>query len=164
MSLALPAAAHAGVRERGMVDELNRVRAKHDLPALRASESLEGSAFAYAGRLMESGWFGHAGSISAPPGFRMLGETLSVHRGRRLRRARTVRRWLRSPTHRALILSRQFAWVGAGYSRGRFRGRRATIWVLHLGGGLQPGGAPDVPLRGTSTARLNSATSVPSWL
>jgi uncharacterized protein YkwD len=123
------------------VDELNRVRAEHDLRPLRTSEPLEGSAFAYAGRLMQSDWFGHAGTILAAPGFRALGEALYIHRGRRLRRARTVQGWLRSPTHRALVLSRAFAWVGAGYARGRFRRRRATIWVLHLGAG------PELPRR-----------------
>jgi uncharacterized protein YkwD len=146
-SLAQPAAARADVREQEMVDELNRVRATHDLRPLRASEGLEGSAFAYAGRLMQGGWFGHADTILAPPGFGTLGEALARHRGRRLLRERTLRAWLRSPTHRPLILSREHRWAGAGYARGRFRGHPGTIWVLHLGGGLNPrlGAAPAPP-------------------
>ena len=144
---ALPCAAHAGLREQGMVDELNRVRAKHALRPLRPSESLERSAFAYADRLSRSGWFGHAPAILAGPGFDALGEALALHRGRRLLRARTVRRWLRSPVHRALVLSRRFAMVGAGHARGRFRGRRATIWVLHLGSRPAPATRlPDPPV------------------
>ena len=133
-SLVIPAAATADVREQEMVDELNKVRARHDLRPLRASESLEGSAFAYAGRLLGSGSFAHAGTPVAPRRFGAVGEALSIHAGRRLLRARTVRRWLRSPVHRALVLRPGFGWAGAGYARGRFRGRGATIWVLHLGG------------------------------
>jgi uncharacterized protein YkwD len=131
--LAVPAAAAAEVREQEMVDELNQVRTRHDLRPLKASESLEESAFGYAGRLQGSGSFGHAETIVAPTRFRALGEALSMHYGSRLLRARTVRRWLRSPVHRALVLRPEFGWAGAGYARGRFRGRGATIWVLHLG-------------------------------
>jgi uncharacterized protein YkwD len=82
---------------------------------------------------MGSGAFGHAGSIAAPA-FARVGEALALQPGRRLRRSRTVRGWLRSPVHRALILQPDFGWAGAGHARGRFRGRQATIWVLHLGG------------------------------
>jgi uncharacterized protein YkwD len=121
------------VRDQEMLDELNRVRAEHELRPLEPSESLERSASAYAGRLMRGGWFGHPPAILAGPGFRTLGEALALHRGHRLLRARTVRDWLRSPVHRGLVLSRAFRLAGAGHARGRFRGRRATIWVLHLG-------------------------------
>jgi uncharacterized protein YkwD len=41
--------------------------------------------------------------------------------------------WLRSPSHRAVILTRSMNLVGAGMVRGRFRGRRATIWVVQTG-------------------------------
>jgi uncharacterized protein YkwD len=132
--LAAPAPAHAELREQATLDELNRVRAKHDLRPLRGSERLETSAFAFAGRLMGSGAFGHAGSILAPPAFGKLGEALALHPWRRLLRPRAVQGWLRSPFHRALILRPDFGWAGAGHARGHFRGRPATIWVLHLGG------------------------------
>jgi uncharacterized protein YkwD len=128
-SLVIP----ADVRAQDMIDELNRVRAQHDLRPLQASPGLEESASAHARRILGSGSFAHAETIVAPTRFRALGEALSMHYGHRLLRARTVRRWLRSPVHRALVLRPGFGWAGAGYVRGRFRGRRATIWVLHLG-------------------------------
>jgi uncharacterized protein YkwD len=130
---AVPSAADAEVREQEMLDELNQVRARHDLRPLEPSASLEGSASAYAGTLMRGGWFGHSPAILGRPGFRTLGEALALHRGHRLLRARTVRAWLRSPVHRGLVLSQRFRLAGAGHARGRFRGRRATIWVLRLG-------------------------------
>ena len=128
----LPAAAHAELLEQEMLDEINRVRAKHELRPLRPSPALEHSAFAYAGRLMRTDRFRHDPSIIAESGFRGLGEALALHSGRQLRRARTVRRWMHSAHHRALILSRRFGTAGAGHARGRFRGRRATVWVLRL--------------------------------
>ena len=56
-----------------------------------------------------------------------------MHFGRRAQVRRTVRRWLRSPAHRSLLLSGRFRALGAGQAVGSYRGRRATTWVLHLG-------------------------------
>jgi uncharacterized protein YkwD len=116
-----------------MVAAINAVRAQHGLARLRPSGSLKRSSFAFARHLMRIDRFGHAARIHASSGFSMLGEALAYHSDRRLRKALTIRGWMQSPPHRALVLSRDFTWVGAGYARGRFGGRPATIWVLHLG-------------------------------
>lgn len=116
-----------------MVGAINEVRAQHGLASLRPSDSLRRSSFAFARRLMRTDRFGHAARIHASSRFRMLGEALAYHSDHRLRKSLTVRGWMQSPPHRALVLSRDFRWIGAGYARGRLGGRPATIWVLHLG-------------------------------
>lgn len=126
-----PAAAMSA--QKIMVRELNEVRAAHGLRQLRPAKRLHGSANGYARWMIRHDWFGHRGAHSSRT-FRSSGEILELHRGRRARVARTLRMWMRSPGHRALILSAGFRYVGAGKSRGRFRGRRTTVWVVHFGG------------------------------
>jgi uncharacterized protein YkwD len=130
----LPAGPAAGApEEQEMVDALNAVRARHDLPALQTSASLERSSFSFAERLMRTDVFAHAQRIQASDRFRHLGEVLAWMSGWRLRRTLAVNMWLRSPPHRALILSRRFRYAGAGRSRGIVGGALATIWVVQLG-------------------------------
>jgi uncharacterized protein YkwD len=130
----LPAAAPAGAgNQRAMIDTINRARTKHGMPALRHHAALSRSAKRYARHLMRTGTFGHAGRIRASNRFSNLGELLSSHRGRKPRPSRTVRRWMRSAGHRPVLLGPQFRFVGAGRVSGRFRGRRRTIWVVHVG-------------------------------
>jgi uncharacterized protein YkwD len=134
VALALPSAAQAGSERDPILRGVNAARARHGLASLRPSDSLHRSASAFAAHLMRAQRFGHARRIRASPRFRTLGEALALRTGPRPWRPRaTVRAWMRSPGHRALILSRDFRYAGAGYSRGRFRGRKAVIWVLHLG-------------------------------
>jgi uncharacterized protein YkwD len=46
----------------------------------------------------------------------------------------TMRAWLHSDTHRAVLLHRGFNLVGVGLVRGRFHGyRHMRIWVTHFG-------------------------------
>jgi uncharacterized protein YkwD len=132
--LAVPVTAQAGSARDPILDYVNKARARHGLAPFHASNSLHGSASAFAGHLMRAGRFAHDTRIHASSRFRMLGEALAIRIGtRRLRPGATVRAWLHSPGHRALVLSRNFRLAGAGYSRGTFGGRRAVISVLHLG-------------------------------
>jgi uncharacterized protein YkwD len=129
-----PAGQAAGApEEQEMVDALNAVRGRHGLPALQTSASLERSSFFFAERLMRTDVFAHAKRIQASNRFRQLGEVLAWMSGWRLRRTLAVNMWLRSPPHRALILSRRFRYAGAGRSRGMLGGAPATIWVVQLG-------------------------------
>jgi streptogrisin C len=134
LALAVPAAAQAGSEPDPILDGVGDARARHGLAPLRASHSLRRSASAFAGRLMRTQRFAHAKRIHASSRFHTLGETLAIRMGaRRWRPCAVVRAWLRSAGHRALLLSPAFRYAGAGYSHGRFGGRRAVIWVLHLG-------------------------------
>jgi uncharacterized protein YkwD len=137
--------------EAEMIQQVNEVRAKHGLKALRRSRSLAGSARRFSHWLMENDTFGHVGSIQASSHFWMLGEALAMHSGRRFRVRATVERWMASPSHRALVLTDTMRWLGIGVTRGRVRASSATIWVLHLGRLHAPGTlpvpqAPSLPL------------------
>ena len=131
--LALPSAAQASAPPDIMLRKINEARARHDAHALHPSGSLTASAGVYAGWLMHADYFGHVAGIRASGNFHRLGEILEIHGGGRARIARAVRRWLRSPGHRAVMLSRSFRYAGAGMAVGSFRGRRATIWTVHFG-------------------------------
>ena len=133
-TLALPAAAQAAPPSEIMLRKVNEARAQHGVGGLQASPSLNASAAGYAHWLMSTDTFGHLASIRASGSFERVGEVLELHGGRRARIARTVRRWLRSPGHRTVLLDPSFRYFGAGRTVGRFRGRPATIWVGQLGG------------------------------
>jgi uncharacterized protein YkwD len=141
--LAVPASA-AGLTsrdraERRMTSAINQVRAQHGLPAFERSGSLTASAERYSSYLIQHDVFTHQSSIWASKKFAMLGEALAWHSGRRYEVGSTIRAWLGSPTHRAILLSPVMRRQGAGVTRGRFGSRAATIWVLHVGRLTLPG-------------------------
>jgi uncharacterized protein YkwD len=118
--------------ERAMVDAVNDARQRHGLRPLRESRALAHSAGRRAVALTRLGLFRHLGA-DAPAGSRSWGEALAIHRGWRSQARSTVRRWLRSPSHRAVVLG-GFRRTGAGIKRGRLDGRLTTVWVLHVSG------------------------------
>ena len=130
---ALPASA-ATPAENEMVEQVNAVRADQGLRPFRAEPRLGRSAGSYAQWMLRHDYFGHLERIRAASGFSLVGENLAWHTGLRPRVAGTVRAWLDSPPHRALMLSSRFRWIGAGMARGRLDGLISTTWVLHLGG------------------------------
>lgn len=132
--LAVPAPAAADGNQQRMLHVLNAVRAQHGLAPFQGSASLHRSASAYARWMLRAEYFGHLSRIRASGRFSRLGEAIAWHSDMRARVSGTVRRWMRSPPHRALILHPGFRWVGAGIARGRLSGRRVTTWVLHFGG------------------------------
>jgi uncharacterized protein YkwD len=129
---ALPAEAQASPTQ-DMVNRINGKRAAHGLAPLRLSSSLTRSSQAYSSRMMRTGYFGHQSRIQASRRFHRLGEVLEYRRGYRAAVASTLRDWLNSPGHRAVIMSASFKYIGAGLTRGHFHGRRATIWAAQLG-------------------------------
>ena len=84
--------------------------------------------------MLRHDYFGHLSRIRASRRFSPLGDNLAWHAGRRAAVHRTLRQWMGSPPHRALILNPGFRWAGAGMARGRLGRRVGTAWVLHLGG------------------------------
>jgi uncharacterized protein YkwD len=151
--LALPATASAeqtgseGAESR-MVSAINHVRAQRGLSAFGRSSSLTGSAERYSRWLMANGVFAHQSRIQASDRFALLGEALAWHSGHRFEVRKTVRQWLGSAPHRAILLSPLMRLQGAGVTRGRFGRRAATIWVLHVGRLTQAGvQLPNVGLR-----------------
>lgn len=125
-----PAAPKDRAAEQAMMDAVNEARNDHGRRALNHSSPLARSAGRVAARLVKLDVFGHLGS--APAGWGVRGEALALHRGWRARPRATVRRWLRSPSHRVVVLG-HFRAGGAGIKRGLIGGRLTTVWVLHVG-------------------------------
>jgi uncharacterized protein YkwD len=116
---------------RAMVHHINDVRAAHGLHRLKSSRRLRRGATRHSRRMMRYDIFVHATLRLTPP-FRRLSEVIALRRGLRGTIRKTVRRWLSSPPHRAIVLSSAYRYVGAGRARGRYRGRRATSWTARL--------------------------------
>jgi uncharacterized protein YkwD len=116
-----------------MFKKINQIRRAHGLANLRPSLHLLASSRRYARRMIRSDYFGHQARIPVAGRFRAAGETLAWHSGWRLSPRRTVRRWMGSPPHRAVLLSSSFNRIGVGRARGRYGSRPATMWVAHLG-------------------------------
>ncbi len=135
-ALLIPAgSATAGPPARAvMIAGINDFRASLGLPRLRASRSLNRSAVAFARLQMRTGRFGHSSrGIQASRRFAVRGEVLEIHRGRPARYRSALRSWKHSGSHRSVLLSRRIRYIGAGYVRGRYHGRNAGIWVVHVG-------------------------------
>jgi uncharacterized protein YkwD len=53
--------------------------------------------------------------------------------GRGSRVGPTIGKWMRSSSHRSVLLTRSMREMGAGIAVGRFRGSTAVIWVVQVG-------------------------------
>ncbi len=116
-----------------MIKKVNEARRGSGLPALQTSEALTDSARGYARYMLKNDYFGHLASIRAGGNFLVTGETLEWHSGWRPRVSFAFSQWMRSPSHRAILMSSTFRFIGAGRVRGRWGGRKATAWVAHVG-------------------------------
>jgi uncharacterized protein YkwD len=136
----LPVAA----QERAMVCMQNYARAAKGRHALRVFKPLRVSATDKAHDIRRcqqlsheacgrefSYWIARVGFFK---GSWEVGEVLADGGGQRGTVRGTMRAWLDSDTHRAVLLHRGFDLVGVGLVRGRFHGYPHTrIWVAHLG-------------------------------
>jgi uncharacterized protein YkwD len=116
-----------------VVHRINAIRHSYGLHRLRPAYSLFVSAKLYSHRMMSSDYFGHLSRIPVASSWRTAGETLEWHAGWRLRPRLAVSMWMNSSAHRAVLLSSRFTRIGVGRTRGNYAGRRATMWVAHVG-------------------------------
>src|SRR3954463_4616219 len=119
--------------EKRLLRLIDGARRSHGLPALRDSRPLCRSARRYSRYMLAHDYFGHLSTIRAGGHFSLKGEALAGYSGWRLRPRHVLRLWLKSPPHRALVLSRRMRFAGVGAKRGRLNGSRMTVWTLHLG-------------------------------
>lgn len=134
VSLLVPAAPSAADSPaQKMLRKVNAYRQHRGVPPVRMSRSLNSSSHRYARHMMRSGYFGHSRRIKASRRFRRLGEVIEMHRGHRLNVSGALRAWARSPGHNAILLDASMKYAGAGPAKGRFHGRRTTMWVMHFG-------------------------------
>jgi uncharacterized protein YkwD len=115
-----------------MIEAINSVRADNGLRPLREAPKLARTSDDYAKHLIRTDSFGH-GSSFQNTGFRTAGEILAYSSGWSAKPRPAIRMWLGSSSHRALVLSSSFRYVGAGLARGRFGRSMATMWVVHFG-------------------------------
>jgi uncharacterized protein YkwD len=126
--LLLPPTALAGSSrdESALLQEMNRVRATHGLPPLRADLHLERAARAHTSTMLSTGVFRHGAFDRRMERFdvhgRLAGENLAWGSGSRGTPRAIVGAWLASPPHRANLLRASFRRVGVGDRVGSFQG------------------------------------------
>lgn len=130
--VSVPAGAKPDTPSKRMVAAINDARANHGLAPLREAPRLDRAATGFARHIMRTDSFSH-GSSYLGNGFRRTGEALALRRGWALSPRATMRQWLDSSAHRALLLSPSFRYVGTGAARGNFGAAPTTVWVAHFG-------------------------------
>jgi len=133
VGFAFPALVDASPAEQSMLAEINAARRAHGVPTLRDSPLLSESASSYSRYMLARDYFGHLSAMRVSDRFTLTGEVLGWHAGPNARVGATLRRWMRSGAHRAVILHPKMRYVGAGMARGRLRGTGATVWTVHFG-------------------------------
>lgn len=124
------AGAHASVASAGTAGQarairclINRARAEHGLPRLRASAPLGRAARRHSRDMVRRRYFDHVSPGGGSPlrrarraGWRgsTLGEAIAYGAGEDATAAGTVRGWLRSRPHRRILLSRRLRVIGIG--------------------------------------------------
>lgn len=136
----------------------NQERARAGLRPLIAEGRLERAAQLYARRIVAERFFSHVGPdgstlaqrLSAYAGWRTIGENLAWGGGDLATPRSIVASWMRSPGHRANLMSSEFAEIGLGVTPGSPTGRggRSTYVATF--------GARSSSTGGTSVARAVS--------
>ncbi len=134
----------------GVLGELtNEVREERDLPALSVSPLLSQAAQLKAEDMAGKGYFAHNSPEGRTPwywfnsvGYSYLfaGENLAVNFSDS---EEVTEAWMRSPTHQANVVGRNYTEMGTGIASGRYKGRQ-SIFVAQLYGTPKFGSQPAV--------------------
>ena len=121
---------------------INHTRAIHGVPGVRGSSSLRRVALSHSADMLRRDYFAHTSPTGSTLTSRiqrsgfitgyswMAAETLAWSWGTHTEAKSTVRAWLHSPEHRAILLSSTYRWVGIGRNCGRFLGHTgACVWT-----------------------------------
>ena len=130
--VALPTSASASAASR-MHDAVNQARAARGLAPLRHAPILSRSAGVYARSLLSRHAFSHSGGFIGGSSFRLRSEVLALQTGGPISVRKVLAAWLRSPGHRAVLLSRRCHYLGIGLASGYYGSRRAVVWVGRVG-------------------------------
>lgn len=122
-------AAGAGLdaKERKVVKLINRYRARHGKPRLRVSRGLSRVAHRHSTSMIRHDFFAHNSAngtasstrVRRVVGARTVGENLAFVPSSRRQARQVVALWIRSPGHRAVMLSSAFRRVGVARRAGR---------------------------------------------
>jgi uncharacterized protein YkwD len=152
LALALPSPAGAqpaGCRDladdEAVVCEINRVRAARDLGDFAEDRQLQRTAGAHARDMVARHYFSHLTPEGRRPSDRLraagyitgrvpwhVGETLAWGRGRLSTPSSVVAAWMRSPSHRRMLLG-PFLEIGVGVARGVPTGGRGATYTADFG-------------------------------
>ena len=152
LALALPSPAGAqptGCRDladdEAVVCEVNRVRAARDLGDFAEDRQLQRTAGAHARDMVARHYFSHLTPEGRRPSDRLraagyitgrvpwhVGETLAWGRGRLSTPSAVVAAWMRSPSHRRMLLG-PFLEIGVGVARGVPTGGRGATYTADFG-------------------------------
>jgi len=148
-ALVAVAAAHPGIASAAqtpprklLVQRINHVRGRHGLAPVASSRTLHSAAIRHSDDMMGRDYFSHTSPSGSTMVDRILktgyvsgyswvaGETLAwgwgTHKGARA----TVRAWMHSPEHRAILLSPKYRVIGAARACGRYLGYSgACVWT-----------------------------------
>ena len=120
--------------ERALVRAISHARVAHGLAPVRGSRTLARSAGRYSRWQLRNGYFGHQPRIRMSSRFGVGGEVLRWVPSWRVKLRRTLRMWLRSPSHRSALLYPGMRYAGRGH-RQRALSRAAGVMItVHLGG------------------------------
>ena len=125
---------------------INEVRTAHGLHPLHLSTGLRGAAQRHSNDMVDRDYFSHTSPTGstlyrrvARSDFQTYGswwaaENLAWGTGTIGTPRYTVKMWMASSTHRAILLSSSYGWVGVGRTKGRFMGHTgAIVWTVDFG-------------------------------
>ena len=121
---------------------INHMRAHHGVGHVRGTSALRGIALSHSEDMLRRDYFAHTSPTGSTLTYRIehsgfvrsyswqAGETLAWGIGTRTGARATAVAWLKSPEHRAIMLSPTYRWVGIGRNCGRFLGHaHACVWT-----------------------------------
>jgi uncharacterized protein YkwD len=130
----------------GLFRAINKVRTSHGLRRIAMSTGLRAAAAHHSRDMLWRGYFAHTSPTGSTLTQRVLrsgfvtygpwwaGETLAWGYGSQGDPAAVVQAWLKSPEHRAIILSARYHLVGIGRVHGTFLGHPgASVWTVDWG-------------------------------
>ena len=107
-----------------MLDKINAARAQHGAAPVQLSGSVTNGCRSYARRILRTNRFRHAANLRTA-------EILALTRGT-TGTDWVVNSWLKSSTHRKVLLGGSYRSVGIAAHKGRMGGRKTTVWVVRF--------------------------------
>jgi uncharacterized protein YkwD len=122
--------------ERQTIALVNEARAAEGLRPLRHDGRLRRAAVAHTRDMLRRGYFAHGETVERLSRYvseGVIGESLAWGSGTLASPEETVRRWLESPPHRAILLDPEFRLIGIGSRGGPFKGEPwARVYTANL--------------------------------
>jgi uncharacterized protein YkwD len=132
-----------GTNDAAVRCEVNAIRGSSQLPRLHKDGRLTAAARSWSQTMVHEHFFAH--SVPGKPElsgrvraagyhrYRALGENIAWGTGSAASPAAIVAAWMRSPPHRAIILTRDFREAGVGITPGAPQGGGGATYVLDVG-------------------------------